>query len=187
MKAKTLIFLLLTCLLTSCVAVIMAGTASSLVVYDRRAVSMVEKDARIFHVIHSNINHDSRFRASHIVVSSFNGVVLLAGQTPVSSLRILAEKIARQTPHVVRVYNEVTVDYPISMQEQSHDTWTTTQVRANMLAEKDLESGSIRIITEQGVVYLMGIVTLEQAEIAVNVARHIIGVRKVVKLFRYIH
>lgn len=186
MKIKTLVFLLLGSMLTGCAVAVVAGAAGSLVVYDRRTVSMVEKDARIFHIIHSSIIPDPRFRDSRIVVSSFNEVVLLAGQTPNASLRAVAEKVAQQTPNVNRVYNEITVDYPISLAQQSKDTWITSQVRSNMLTQKGLESGSLRVITENGIVYLMGIVTPEQSNLAVNVARHVKGVRKVVKVFQYI-
>ncbi len=186
MKIKTLIFLLLGSMLTGCAVAVVAGAAGSLVVYDRRTVSMVEKDARIFHIIHSAIIPDPRFRDSRIVISSFNEVVLLAGQAPNASLRAVAEKVAQQTPNVNRVYNEITVDYPISLTQQSKDTWTTSQVRSNMLTQKGLESGSLRVITENGIVYLMGIVTPEQSNLAVNVARHVKGVRKVVKVFQYI-
>ncbi len=186
MKIKTLVFMLLSASLSGCVVAVVAGAASSLVVYDKRTLSMVEKDARIFHRIHSAIIPDARFRDSRIVISSFNEVVLLAGQTPIASLRAIAEKEAQDTPNVRRVYNEITVDYPLSLSQQSQDTWETSQVRSQMLAQKGLESGSIRVITENSVVYLMGIVTPEQADLAVQVARQVRGVRKVVKIFQYI-
>jgi osmotically-inducible protein OsmY len=186
MKIKTLVFMLLSASLTGCVVAVVAGAASSLVVYDKRTIAMVEKDARIFHRIHTAIVPDPRFRDSRIVISSFNEVVLLAGQTPIASLRAVAEKQAQETPNVHRVYNEITVDYPISLSQQSQDTWETSQVRTQMLAQKGLESGSIRVITENSVVYLMGAVTPEQADLAVHVARQVKGVRKVVKIFQYI-
>lgn len=187
MKIKALILLLISGLLTGCVAAVVAGAASSLVVYDRRTVAMIEKDARIFHLVHTQIVRDPRFNNSRIVVSSFNEVVLLAGQTPNASLRAVAEKIAKQTPNVQRVYNEITTGYPLSLTQQSEDTWITSQVRTSMLSKKGLESGSIRVITEDCVVYLMGIATAEQANLSVDVARQIKGVRKVVKVFQYIH
>lgn len=184
-KKNTLTFFLVSLLLTSCAAAVILG-AGGLVVYDHRGVMTLEKDARIFHQIHTDIVKDSRFQGSRIIVSSFNQVVLLTGQTPIASLREVAEKIARTTPNVRRVYNEVTVDQPLSIAEQSQDTWITGQVRTRMLAEKGLESGSVHVITENSVVYLMGVVTPEQADIAVNVTRHVNGVSKVVKVFQYI-
>ena len=186
MKIRSIIVLLLGSLLTGCVAAVVAGAAAGLVVYDRRSVVTIENDARIFHKVHSAIVKDPRFRDSRIIVSSFNRVVLLVGQTPTASLRVLAEKIAQNTPSVWRVYDEVSVDYPLPIAERTKDSWITSQVRSLMLTKSGLESGSIRIVTENGVVYLMGIVTHEQADLAVHVARQINGVRKVVKVFQYI-
>ncbi|AHE68433.1 BON domain-containing protein [Legionella oakridgensis] len=186
MKKSTLIILCLSVLLTSCVAAVVAGAAGGLVVYDRRSMTMIERDARIFYVINKTIVSDPIFRDSHIIISSFNQIVLLAGQTPKASLRVVAEKIAKKTPNVQRVYNEITVQNPIAFSQRSKDSWITGQVRAQMLAKKGLESGSIRVVTENSVVYLMGIATHEQANLAVDVARQVNGVSKVVKIFRYI-
>jgi osmotically-inducible protein OsmY len=186
MKRNMLVLLVLSSLLTSCVAFVMAGAAASMVVYDRRSVVMLESDARIFYLINTAIANNPDFRGSHIVVTSFNQVVLLVGQTTSDSLRALVEKIARTTPNVKRVYNQLTVGVSTTIGQRSKDTLITGQVRGQMLAKKGLESGSIRVITENGVVYLMGIATHEQAGLAVAVARQVQGVIKVVKIFRYI-
>ncbi len=186
MKIKAILYLLLGALLTSCAAVVVVGAAGGAAVYDRRSVTMMERDARIFYLLHKAIVTDPRFRDSRILVTSYNQVVLLIGQTPAASLRVLAEKLAHQTPNVRRVYDEVTVSYPIPLSQRSKDAWITGQVRSQMLTKKGLESGSIRIVTENGVVYLMGIVSHEQANLAVNVARQVKGVNKVVKIFQYI-
>jgi osmotically-inducible protein OsmY len=186
MKIRLLIILLISSLLISCVAVVVAGAAAGLVVYDRRSLATIERDARIFHLIHKHIVNDPTFDKARVVVSSFNQVVLLVGQAPTVSLRVMAEKIARNTPNVRRVYDEMTVGYPIALNQRTKDTWITSQVRSLMLTKKGLESGSIRIVTENGVVYLMGIATHEQAGLAVSVARQVNGVQKVVKVFQYI-
>lgn len=186
MKIRIAIYLLMCSILSGCVAAVVAGAAAGLVVYDRRSVTMLEKDARIFHVVHKAIVTDPRFKDSRIVVISFNQVVLLLGQTPAASLRVAAEKTAQQTPNVRRVYDEITVDYPLAISQRTQDSWITSQVRTQMLRKKGLESGSIRVITEGSVVYLMGIVTKEQGNLAVDVARQVRGVQKVVKVFQYI-
>jgi osmotically-inducible protein OsmY len=186
MKYRLIIGFLITSLLTSCLAVVVAGAAAGFVVYDRRTVSVLESDARIFHVVHKNIVKNPHFRDSRIVVVSFNKVVLLLGQARAPSLRNIAEKIAQGTPDVRRVYDEITVRPPLSLNTITKDTLITGQVRSFMLNKKGLESGSIRIVTEDGIVYLMGIATHEQANLAVHVARQIQGVRKVVKVFQYI-
>jgi osmotically-inducible protein OsmY len=185
MKRHVIWGLLASLVLSGCVAAVVAG-AAGLVVYDKRGVLTVEKDARIFHVVHTKIVQDRQFQDSRVLVTSFNRVVLLVGQTPNASLRMLAEKVAQEAPNVYRVYDEITIGYPIPLTQRSKDSLITAQVRSMMLTRQDLESGSIRIITENGVVYLMGIVTPQQGNMAVDVARRVNGVRKVVKIFQYI-
>lgn len=185
-KLKLISTLLISTLLTSCVAAVVAGAAVGMV-YDRRSVATMEADARLFHKVHTAIVSNSQFRDSRVLVTSFNRVVLLVGQTPTASLRALAEQIAQNTPGKVRVYNEITVNNPLPLTQRSKDSWITSQVRSNMLTKKGLESGSIRVVTENGVVYLMGIASAEQASLSVDVARRVNGVNKVVKIFQYIH
>ncbi|HHT0594587.1 TPA: BON domain-containing protein [Legionella anisa] len=185
-KLKSIVFLLVTTLLTGCVAAVVTGAVAGMV-YDRRGIITMEADARLFHLIHKAIVTNRQFSDSRVLVTSFNRVVLLVGQTPTASLRNLAEKIARTTPGVYRVYNELSVGYPIPITERSKDSWITGQVRSMLLAKKGLESGSIRIVTENKVVYLMGIVNDQQAALAVDAARRVNGVNKVVKIFQYIH
>src|SRR5690242_15839108 len=102
-----ILFLLMSSLLGGCVAVMVAGTAAGMIVYDKRNLRTLENDARLYYLIHKNIVTDPRMRGSHIEVISFNQVVLLVGQTPVAAPRVIAEKIAQNTPQVKRVYNEV--------------------------------------------------------------------------------
>lgn len=185
-KLKSIVFLLVTTLLTGCVAAVVTGAVAGMV-YDRRGIITMEADARLFHLIHKAIVTNRQFSDSRVLVTSFNRVVLLVGQTPTASLRDLAEKIARTTPGVYRVYNELSVGSPIPLTERSKDSWITSQVRSRLLAKKGLESGSIRIVTENKVVYLMGIVNDQQAALAVDAARRVNGVSKVVKIFQYIH
>ena len=186
LKLKSIIFLLVSSLLTSCVTAVVTGAVAGMV-YDRRGVVTMEADTRLYHVIHKAIVKNRQFADSRIIVTSFNRVVLLVGETPSSSLRDLAEKIARGTPGTERIYNEISIGNPIPLTERSKDSLITSQVRSRMLAKKGLESGSIRIVTENGVVYLIGIVNERQAALAVDAARRVNGVTKVVKIFQYIH
>lgn len=187
MKAKNFILVLLTSMLVGCAALVVVGAAGGLIVYDKRSLQMIERDSRIFYLINTEIAKDPTFDESRIVVTSFNKVVLLLGQAPVSSVRFYAEKIAKRTPNVRRVYNQITTGPKISIAQQSKDTWITSEIKSKMLTKKDLESGSIRVITENNIVYLLGIVTPEQANLAASVASQVKGVYKVVKIFQYIH
>lgn len=186
-RYATMVVMLLSVLLGGCFAAVAVGAAGGLIVYDQRSIPMIERDARIFYNLRKDIVSKPEFHDSRISVTSFNEVVLLTGQTPSASLRVQAEKIALATPRVRRVYNEISVGQPIALSKQGNDTWITGQVRSKLLTQKDLSSGSIRVVTEDGNVYLMGAVTPEQATLATSAARQIKGVRKVVKVFQYIH
>lgn len=186
MKIKPILGIALSILLSGCVAAIVVGAAAGLV-YDKRSIFTIEADARIFHLVHTAVVTSPELKNTRILVTSFNRIVLLVGQVPTASLRVAAEKIAQSTPGVYRVYNEIEVRAPIPIAKRTMDSWITSSTRSSMLTKKGLESGSIRIVTENGIVYLMGIVSKEQSNYAVDVARRIKGVTKVVKLFQYIH
>jgi len=174
-------------LLSGCVAAFMAGAAAGgLVVSDQRDAQTISDDSFIRHRIEVRVVKDPAFKNSHIIISSFNRIVLLAGETPAASLKVTAEKIAQSTPDVKRVYNEITIEPPVSLAVQSKDTWITSAVKTEMLAKPGLHSGSIKVITENGTVFLMGLVSRSQAEMAVDVARRVDGVRRVVKVFEYL-
>lgn len=185
-KIKSSFLLISMLVMSGCVAVVVTGAAVGMV-YDKRGVVTMEADARLFHIIHTNIITNSRFSDSRILVTSFNRSILLVGQTYSQNLKLEAEKIAKNANGVQRVYNEITIGNPIPLTQRTKDSWITGQVRSSMLAKKGLESGSIRVVTENSTVYLMGIVTDQQATLAVEVARRVNGVSKVVKIFQYIH
>jgi osmotically-inducible protein OsmY len=183
---KRLIISVLCLILSSCAVAVLAGAAGSYIIYDDRSMRTLEKDARIFHVIHKAIVRDRELASSHVNVTSFKQIVLLTGQTPYASARAMIEKIARQAPNVRRIYNEIIIANPSSAWQRTQDTGITSNVRTHMLTKKGLESGAIRIVTENGIVYLMGDVTHPQSDLAVTVARQVPGVQKVVKVFQYI-
>ena len=177
---------LIALMLSSCFAAFVAGgaAATGLVVYDRRPVAIIEQDLRIAHRINQEIVTNRQFSDSRIIVISFNQMVLLLGEVRTPVLKGIAERIAQKESGVHRVYDEMRVGYPISLEQKTKDTLLTGKVRSQMIVEKGLKSGSVRVVTEDGVVYLMGIVTPVQARIAVDVARQVDGVRKVVKVFQ---
>ena len=125
-------------------------------------------------------------KGSHIVVSSYNGVVLLAGQTPRADLKSLAEQTAGQVQRVKKVHNELQVMQPSSILARNNDAWLTTKIKASMLGDANVPGSRIKVITENGIVYLLGLVTQNEANAATNVVQGVSGVQKIVKLFEYI-
>ncbi|WP_288130589.1 BON domain-containing protein [Microbulbifer sp.] len=125
-------------------------------------------------------------KAANIDVVAFNGVILLTGQVPDSELRNLAGRTAQQVHSVRQVYNEIQVRGNTSVLARTSDTWLTTKVKSVLLADKEVDSSRIKVVTENGVVYLMGLLTRQEAENAAEVARGVGGVQKVVKAVEYI-
>lgn len=125
-------------------------------------------------------------QGSHIVVSSYNGVVLLAGQTPRADLKSLAEQTAGQVQRVKKVHNELQVIQPSSILARNNDAWLTTKIKTQMLGDASVPGSRIKVITENGIVYLLGLVTQKEANAATNVVQGVSGVQKIVKLFEYI-
>ena len=163
-----------------------AGAAAIAVVYDHRSIQYTLKDTSIANQIADKINAVPALRNDcHIEVTVFNQVVLLSGEAPKPEWRQQAEDIAKSVPKVDRVYNQITIQGPTSSLTRTSDSWITTKIRSEMLARKDLKSSSIKVITENGTVFLMGYVTRQQSDISVDIARQVTGVQRVVKIFQY--
>ncbi len=128
---------------------------------------------------------DPDFAHARVKVISFNGTVLLIGQVPETRLKPVATTIARGVEHVKQVYNELAVGPVADLLAQSNDSWLTSKVKSGLISSSDVVADRVKVYTEMGTVYLMGIVTPEEADAAVNVARNTSGVQKVVKVFEY--
>jgi osmotically-inducible protein OsmY len=123
---------------------------------------------------------------SHVSVTSYNGVVLLAGQVRAESLRSQAEEVVLDLKNVRRVYNELEVAGPTSLLTRSGDTWVTGKVKSRLVAAPEVPGRDIKVVTENGVVHLLGLVTRDAADAATEAARNVGGVRKVVRMFEYV-
>ncbi|MCP1626097.1 MULTISPECIES: BON domain-containing protein [Pseudomonas] len=125
-------------------------------------------------------------RNSHVVVISYNGVVLLAGQTPRADLKNKAEQAAKEVQKVKTVHNELQILQPSSLAARSNDTWLTTKIKSQMLADANVPSTRIKVLTENGIVYMLGLVTRKEGDLATQVVQSVDGVQKIVRLFEYI-
>jgi osmotically-inducible protein OsmY len=123
---------------------------------------------------------------AHISITSYNGIVLLVGQVPSEELRQLAANTVAKIPKITRIHNELTVSGTSSILVRSNDGWISTKLKSKMLAQSDIPGSRIKVVTENGVVYLMGLLTKEEAGRAIEVARTTAGVQKVVSIFEYI-
>jgi len=120
---------------------------------------------------------------SHIIVTVFDRVVLLTGQTPKVQWREQAVKAVQAIPRVRSVHNDIEIAPPASLPALSEDAYITSSVKTALLGSDDVPVNNVVVITESGVVYLMGQVSHAQANAAADLARRIKGVKKVVLLF----
>ncbi len=131
-------------------------------------------------------NSDPAFDSAHLVAVSYNGVLLLTGQVETTELKQKAEEIAAGLEKVRKVHNELEVGGPISMVARANDSWLTTKVKTKMLADAEVAARKVKVVTENGTVYLMGMLPRDEADAAVEAARSVYGVQKIVKVFEYI-
>lgn len=194
---KTILTLLIlaTSSLTGCVpaaALVVGATAGGAAIYDKRGVDQMFADRHVTQTAQNLINND-RYLAgqSNVSVATYNGVVLIVGQTPTPELRQRAYQLVaslrgvQSIEPIKHIWNEVVVAQPASLLERSDDTWITTAVKTELLATRGVPSNHIKVVTSNKVVYLMGIVTRTQGRLAADAARRVSGVRQVVEVFEY--
>ncbi len=145
-------------------------------------------------VIHPNVNRaikethpDLGSPTSHTVVTSYNGVILIAGETPREDLKQMATRAAQGVDGVKVVHNELRVAYPTPVNIRANDTLLTTKVKTRLVAETDVPSTKVKVVTVNGVVYLLGIVSRTEADNITYAVRQVGGVQKIVRLFEYIN
>lgn len=124
--------------------------------------------------------------AGHVNVSSFNRKVLLTGEVRDEAMKAEVERQVRAIENVESVVNELQIGPPSSFTTRSNDTFITGKIKASFIDAKDVFTNAFKVVTEQGVVYLMGRVTQREGARAADIAAGVSGVQKVVKVFDYI-
>jgi osmotically-inducible protein OsmY len=173
-------------LLQGCFPLVAAGAGTAVMVAaDRRQPEVVLGDQRIEVTAGTRIRDQMRDQ-TNINVASFNYVVLLTGEAPTEQLKAEAERIVAAIPQVKSVVNEIQIAAPSTFGSRSNDTFLTGRVKAGFINSGRFSPNDVKVITEAGVVYLMGLVTHKEAEDATETARSTGGVRKVVRVFEFI-
>ena len=182
---------LATTLLTGCIPLLVGGTAVGVgVAHDRRTTGTVVDDQTIELKLYDALNQQLP-PGNHINTTSYNGAVLLTGEVVSEAVRQQAEQIARNLsePQVREVYNELAVGPPSSLSVQSNDALITSKVKAALLQITHIpgfDPSRVKVVTDRGVVHLMGLVKRQEADAAADKASQVGGVRQVVTLFEYI-
>jgi osmotically-inducible protein OsmY len=171
--------------LSGCVPVVAGGIgAGILMAEDRRTTGTYLIDEEI------ELKASSRVRESfgdntRVSVTSFNRRVLLTGAAPDADVRAKVEEITLAVPNVRAVQNELAIGKVSSFTTRTTDTYVTTKVKARFLDDTRFNAHQVKVVTESGTVYLMGMVKREEAAAAAEVAARTAGVSKVVKVFEY--
>jgi osmotically-inducible protein OsmY len=173
--------------LQGCAPLVIGGAAAGgvMVAQDRRTVGTMTEDEGIEQKAVGRIGE--RFKdAVHINATSFNRMVLLTGEVPDAAAKTEVERIARGVENVRGVYNETQVSGLSSFTARSNDGITTSKVKGRYLDAGKFNTLHVKVVTENNVVYLMGLVKKQEADDATEIARTTSGVQKVVRVFEYL-
>jgi len=180
-KKLTLISLI-PLLLSGCAAAVVgaagAAGATATVAHDRRTTGTFIEDQSIELKAVKSFFFDKEINdSSHINVTSYNTVVLITGETPSEDIRDRIVNIVRNIPKVTHVYDELTIAAPSSWTSRGSDTLITSKVKTRLLTLNNFDGTRIKVVTEKGVVYLMGLVTRAESDIATGEAQQSGGVQ----------
>jgi osmotically-inducible protein OsmY len=169
--------------LSACAPLLLGGAVmTGVVATDRRTAGAQLEDEALELKVASAVRRDLGERV-HLNVTSFNRKVLLSGEARSEADKDRAEKLAQSQENVQSVVNDLAIAVPSSLTQRSKDIVITSQAKAAFIDAKDLQVNSIKVVTERGVVYLMGRVTSREAKRATDIVRGIGGVTKVVRVF----
>ena len=126
-------------------------------------------------------------KTMNIAVTVFNGVALLTGQTNTEAAKAQAGRIAQQTRHVAKVHNELEVAGPTAGLVRTNDALLKTKLKLKMSSSSEVDASRTKVIVENGAVYLMGLLTRDEAKATVELTREVFGVQKIVQAFEYLN
>ena len=170
-------------LLSGCAPLVVGGAVvGGMVAVDRRTSGTQLEDEAIELKVANAVSKELGDRI-HLNVTSYNRRVLLTGEVRNEADRSRATLLAQSQENVKEVVNDLAIGAPSSLSQRTKDTVTTGQVKAAFVDAKDLQASAVKVVTERGVVYLMGRVTTREAQRATDIARGIGGVVKVVRIF----
>ncbi|AUI85275.1 hemolysin [Vibrio azureus] len=181
------LFILFTALsLSGCAGLFIAGAATTAnIVTDTRTPKEIWQDNNIEFEVAAMSNKAPFAGQTRIVASSYNGTLVLMGQAPTQVLINDFENQVRDLNGVKNIHNQIKQMEPLGLTQISNDSWITTKVKSALLTDGELNGTKVKVITEDGDVFLFGYVSPAQGDRAVEIARNISGVKQVIKGFQY--
>lgn len=181
--------LTLSCLmLQGCAAVVVgAGVGAATAAHDRRTLGTQVDDKTVSARLSAQISQNKALDDyTNVNVHVFNGVALLVGQAPNDDLKRQAQQAAQQVKNIKKLHNQIRIGSPIPASTSTNDVWLASKVKASLIADKRIDGLHINVAVEDSEVFLMGLVSEAEATTAVDIARNVNGVARVVKAFEYI-
>lgn len=176
-------------LLQGCIAAAVVGTAAvgTKAATDPRSVGTQVDDSTLELRVNNTLQKDEQIKKeARINVMAYQGKVLLTGQSPSADLTSRAKQIAMGVEGTTEVFNEIRQGQPIGLGTASSDTWITTKVRSQLFSTDQVKASNVKITTENGEVFLMGLVTDREGKAAADIASRVSGVKHVTTAFTYI-
>jgi len=189
-STSTIAFLAFTLLLQGCAAFVVGGAATTAVMaHDRRTAGVMVEDQTIELKAYDLLSKEPEIKQyANIHATSYNKVVLLSGQAGSEAMRQKAEQLVSRVEQVRRVVNEIEIGSVASLGEDTRDLALTSEVKLRLTKVKveGFDPLRVKVVTDRGVVFLMGLLTKQEADAVTDEVRYISGVRRVVKVFEYI-
>lgn len=181
-----LLIILLAASLQGCFPVVAAGAGAGILMgQDRRTTGAYVEDEAIEAKSVDRIGKQFR-NTVHVNVTSYNRNALITGEVPDEATKAQVERIVANIQNINKIYNELVVASQSSLTSRSNDALITSNVKLRFVGDKSFSANSIKVITENGTVYLMGIVNRTEAHTAGAIASGSSGVSRVVELFEYV-
>jgi len=170
----------------SCTPVIiagtLAGTGTSIAMDRRKMTKMIEDQAIEMQATDAIYSDQGLAKRVRVAVTSYNGVVLLTGETPTDAMKNAVQSIVEPMRNVRKIFNEIKIAAPISLANRSNDAWITTKIKAR-LASNDAFNTHAKVVTSNGIVYLMGLVSPEESAKIIDISASTKGINSVITLF----
>lgn len=190
MKLKSTFAVLFSALLLQgCIAGVIIGSAAvaTKTATDPRSVGTQVDDGTLEARVENALSKDQQLKKeARVVATAYQGKVLLTGQSPNADITRRAKQIAMGVEGTSEVYNEIRQGTPVSLSTASSDTWITTKVRSQLLTSDTVKSSNVKVTTENGEVFLLGLVTQQEGQSTAQIASQISGVKHVTTAFTYV-
>ncbi len=174
--------------LSGCIPLVIGGVAASAsIATDRRSAGAQLDDEVLEDKTVAELLERYKGRDVHTNVTSYNGNVLITGEVPSATVKSDIGEVVRRMPKARSVQNELLVGAATNLGSRSNDTLITSKVKARFVEANSFQINHVKVVTERGIVYLLGVVRPDEGNAAAEIARTTSGVQRVVKVFEYIN